>query len=190
MMYLAVKHNGKSHNVQLPDESNLGDLFNLLKETTGVPIQAQKLIFNGKQISKEGSLPMHQSGIVSGGKLMLLGKKYDPSQEQSYKDIVNYETKVLLIETKYIKSVEEFDGIAKGYLDSSLEPEALKKLEKRTMSNNEELQRILESLDAVSILEDQTDIRQKRKSVITKIDKIMDQNEELLRKISDYRTNK
>ena len=24
MMYLAVKHNGKSHNVQLPDESNLG----------------------------------------------------------------------------------------------------------------------------------------------------------------------
>ena len=32
---------------------------------------------------------MLQTGLSSGSKVMVLGKKYDPTQEQAYKDITN-----------------------------------------------------------------------------------------------------
>ncbi|XP_023326223.1 BAG family molecular chaperone regulator 1 isoform X1 [Eurytemora carolleeae] len=187
MVDVVVKHNGKSYNVNLTQDATTDELFTKLNSETGVPIKSMRIIFNGKQISKDSTQTISQSGICSGSKIMLLGKKYDPAQEPSYKDILNLETKALLVETKYIKLLDELDGVVKGHLDKTLQPEALKSMEKRSKGVNEELQRILENLDSVSILEDQTEIRNKRKSVVSQVSKIMDQNEDYINKINQYR---
>ncbi|XP_023326224.1 BAG family molecular chaperone regulator 1 isoform X2 [Eurytemora carolleeae] len=174
MVDVVVKHNGKSYNVNLTQDATTDELFTKLNSETGVPIKSMRIIFNGKQISKDSTQTISQSGICSGSKIMLLGKKYDPAQ-------------ALLVETKYIKLLDELDGVVKGHLDKTLQPEALKSMEKRSKGVNEELQRILENLDSVSILEDQTEIRNKRKSVVSQVSKIMDQNEDYINKINQYR---
>ena len=49
----------------------------------------------------------------------------------------------------------QIDGISKGHLDKSLHAEAFKSLQKRVKNLNEELQKLLETLDGISLAEDQ-----------------------------------
>ena len=49
----------------------------------------------------------------------------------------------------------QIDGISKGHLDKSLHAEAFKSLQKRLKHTNEELQKLLETLDGISLAEDQ-----------------------------------
>jgi len=183
MINLKVNHTTKIYEVQVDSNKTVGELMTTLARVTGVPVNAQKLIYKGKQISADQSISILQAGLVDGGKVMVLGKKYDPSQEAAYKDITNLETKALLVETKYIKVCEELSDIEKGFLDANLVNTALKSLEKRANGNNEELHKILASLDTVHVESDQTEIRDKRKSTATKVNKIMDNNDALLEKI-------
>eukprot|EP00088_Acartia_fossae_P027191 TRINITY_DN2793_c1_g1_i7.p1 TRINITY_DN2793_c1_g1~~TRINITY_DN2793_c1_g1_i7.p1 ORF type:complete len:187 (+),score=18.88 TRINITY_DN2793_c1_g1_i7:59-619(+) len=185
MMYLTVKHMAKSYDLQVDEQMKIGELMTQLASSTGVPLTAQKLICRGKQVSLNQDTSLLQAGITNGDKIMLLGKKYDPTQEAAYKDIINIETKALLVETKYIKLCKEFEDIEKGHLSKEHIATAIKGLVKRANSHNEELHKLLASLDSVPVESDQTEIRNKRKSTATKINQIMDKNDELAEKLKN-----
>ena len=59
--------------------------------------------------------------------------------------------------------------IFQGYLAGNLQAQALTDLGKRLMSVVEELTRNLESLDALTLGESATDVRQHRKTIVTKV---------------------
>ena len=64
-------------------------------------------------------------------------------------------TRAEAIEKKVQEISEELTDIDRGHLDKNLHQEASKSLEKRVKSLNEELQKLLESLDGFELAEDQ-----------------------------------
>ena len=65
------------------------------------------------------------------------------------------ESKAVNAEKKVSEIAVELEDIDKGHLDKNLHQEAFKSLQKRVKSLNEELQKMLESLDGLTIGDDQ-----------------------------------
>ena len=86
---------------------------------------------------------------------MVLGKKYDPMSDSNFKHLVTAENKAVAAEKKLMDLEVEIEDISNGHLDKNLQPEAFKSLLKRLNCVNEELARLLESLDGVQLSEDQ-----------------------------------
>ena len=185
VLNIRVKHNIATYDIQLPVEAAVGDLAARVVELTGVPVSGQKLIFCGKQLPKDVTVPLSQAGIEpgAGNKVMVLGKKFDPMSDENFKQLVTVENKANSLENKVIEMANEITDIDNGHLDKKLHQEAFKSLQKRGKCLNEELQKMLESLDAVQLLEDQLEAKVKRKSIATLINKIMDRNDLNLDKI-------
>ena len=124
---------------------------------------------------------------------MVLGKKFDPMSDENYKQLVTLENKAKTAEKKVADIATEISDIDNGHLDKNLHQEAFKSLQKRVNGLNEELQKMLESLDGFQLNEDQlgkwphsfqffvwvskknvSEAKIKRKSIATMINKVMD----------------
>ena len=63
-------------------------------EMTGVPVQGQKLIVNGRALtSLDKEKGLSDCRISPGCKVMLLGKKHDPSQDALYQQVLSIQKK-------------------------------------------------------------------------------------------------
>jgi len=189
MVSLRAKYQLANYDIKIDFDATMADLANELYVLTGVPVSGQKLICGGKQLPKESTVTIKQSGLTQGSKIMVLGKKYDPEQDAMYKQIVEVEKKCIEVEKRLAGIEEEVGGITRGHLDRTLHAQALKTLEKRTKGSNDELMGMMETLDGISLTEEQQDCRSKRKSVIGRINKALDQDDRLLQKLSDLIKN-
>merc|ERR1719209_1861865 len=145
------------------------------------------MICSGKQLNTgEGWMDksIKEAGLKTGSKVMLLGKKYDPAQEEGYREVLEAEKRGSTVEMKLAKITNEVDGISKGHLAVELQAEALAKLSKRCNMLNEEALRVLETLDGITLGEDQLEAKIKRKSVASKVNKLMDETEGQLKAIA------
>jgi len=183
-MLLRVKHNIATYDLEFAEDATIQDLGEKILELTGVPISGQKLICSGRQLTKDMAVTLSEAGLKTGSKVMILGKKYDPEQEESYKEILELEKKCKNVERKMLEVSEEIEGISKGHLDKNLHTEALKNLQKKVRNSNEELLKLLESLDGINLTEDQKECKIKRKSVATNMNKAMDKTDDVLEKLS------
>ena len=86
---------------------------------------------------------------------MVLGKKFDPMSDENYKQLVTLENKAKTAEKKVADIATEISDIDNGHLDKYLHQGAFKSLQKRVNGLNEELQKMLESLDGFQLNEDQ-----------------------------------
>ena len=104
-----------------------------------------------------------------------LSKKLDPMSDENFKQLVSVENKVNSLEMKVSELSKEVSVIISGDLEKSAhQDQAIKSLQKRGKCLNEDLQKMLESLDAVQLMQDQLEARLKRKSVATIINKVLD----------------
>ena len=96
--------------------------------------------------------------------------------------------------------MSQIEGITKGHLDKNLHAEAFKNLQKKVNNSNEELLKLLESLDGINLTEDQKGIvillflmtytcdsecKMKRKSVATNMNNAMDKTEDILERLNN-----
>ena len=58
VLNVRIKHNIATFDLQLPVAATIGELSDKVAELTGVPVSGQKLIFCGKQLSKDPSSPL------------------------------------------------------------------------------------------------------------------------------------
>ena len=73
-------------------------------EVTGVPIKGQKLIVNGRALtSMDNDKRIPDCRISPGCKVMLLGKKHDPSQDEVYQKVLTIQKKTILDYTNLLK---------------------------------------------------------------------------------------
>ena len=100
---------------------------------------------------------LFQAGIVpgAGNKIMVLGKKFDPMSDENYKQLVTTENKAISLEQRVAEIASQLTDINNGHLEKKHHKEVFTDLQKRGKSLNEEMQRMLESLDAVTLLDDQ-----------------------------------
>lgn len=183
-MLLRAKHNIATYDLEFAEDATIQNLGEKILELTGVPISGQKLICSGRQLTKDMAVTLAEAGLKTGSKVMILGKKYDPEQEEAYKEILELEKKCKNVERKMLEVSDEIEGISKGHLDKNLHTEALKNLQKKVRNSNEELLKLLESLDGINLTEDQKECKIKRKSVATNMNKAMDKTDDVLEKLS------
>jgi len=138
------------------------------------------------QGQKSSSMLLAGTGIApgAGNKVMVLGKKFDPMSDENYKQLVTLENKAKTAEMKVADIATEISDIDIGHLDKYLHQGAFKSLQKRVNGLNEELQKMLESLDGFQLNEDQLEAKIKRKSLATMINKVMDKNDTNLEKVT------
>ena len=140
---------------------------------------------------------------------MVLGKKFDPMSDENYKQLITAENKAISLEQRVAEIATQLTDIDNGHLEAKHHKQAFTDLQKRGNSLNEEMQKMLESLDGVTLLDDQQGIiivcwlrccvnekrysdtfnileaKAKRKSVATRLNKVMDKNDMNMEKIRE-----
>eukprot|EP00090_Calanus_glacialis_P004706 TRINITY_DN13542_c0_g1_i1.p1 TRINITY_DN13542_c0_g1~~TRINITY_DN13542_c0_g1_i1.p1 ORF type:complete len:115 (+),score=41.86 TRINITY_DN13542_c0_g1_i1:45-389(+) len=99
-LLIRAKHNIANYDLKFAEEATMQDLGEKILELTGVPISGQKLICSGKQLPKDLKVTLKEAGLKTGSKLMILGKRYDPEQEEAYREILELEKKCKSIENR------------------------------------------------------------------------------------------
>ncbi|XP_784685.2 BAG family molecular chaperone regulator 1 isoform X1 [Strongylocentrotus purpuratus] len=175
---IIVSHGPDKHCVSLPGAATVGDLSLKLEELTAVPVGGQKIINRGKTLMNH-DLNVTEAGIRNGSKLMLIGKKFNPEEDENYKQIVEAKKKIDSLAKKQSGISEELSGVEKGYLHKELESNSLSSLGKRLAACHEEYVRLLEKLDALDLGVCNQSIRMKRRSVIKEIQSQLDTNDSI-----------
>ncbi|KAJ1202788.1 hypothetical protein NDU88_006584, partial [Pleurodeles waltl] len=92
-----------------------------------------------------------------------------PEEDAELRKLKDLEKSVELIANKLEEINKEFTGLQKGFLAKNLQTEALNKLDKRIKSAVEQFMKLLEQIDAVSVPDNFSDCRLKRKSLVKKV---------------------
>ncbi|XP_018123157.1 BAG family molecular chaperone regulator 1 isoform X2 [Xenopus laevis] len=145
-----------------------------VEQVTGVPLHSQKLICKGKSL-KEMEQTLSALGVKNGFRIMLIGKKNCPEEESELKKLKDLEKSVEQMATKLEDVNKELSGIQKGFLNKSLQAEALIKLDKRIKTTVEQFMKILEGIDAMTMPENFCDCRLKRKGLVKKVQGLLAQ---------------
>ncbi|KAL7876271.1 hypothetical protein AOLI_G00112340 [Acnodon oligacanthus] len=186
---VTVAYGTTKHNLTLtgPDgkEPSLKDLSEALTEATGVPAPSQKIIFKGKSL-KEMDETLSSFGIKQGCKLMMIGKRNSPEEEAELKKLKDIEKSVEQTAKKLEKVDGELTGLKNGFLAKDLQAEALNKLDQRVKVAAEQFMKILEQIDALSVPENFSDCRMKKKGLVKAVQGFLAQCDKIEAGISDH----
>uniref|UniRef100_A0A667WL53 BAG family molecular chaperone regulator 1 n=1 Tax=Myripristis murdjan TaxID=586833 RepID=A0A667WL53_9TELE len=161
------------------------DLSDALTAATGVPAPSQKLIFKGKSL-KDKEETLSSCGIKQGCKLMMIGKKNSPEEEAELKKLKDIEKSVEQTAKKLEKLDGELTGLKNGFLAKDLQVEALGKLDNRVKGAAEQFIRILEQIDSMSVPENFSDCRMKKKGLVKTVQDFLAQCDKIEALISDH----
>ncbi|KAK6491895.1 BAG family molecular chaperone regulator 1 [Huso huso] len=186
---LTVAHGTTKHNIEVRgSESNeplLNDLAEAIAQVTGVPLPSQKLIFKGKSL-REMEQPLSSFGVKQGCKVMMIGKRNSPEEEAELKILKDLEKSVDQTSKKLEKVDGELTGLKNGFLAKHLQAEALSKLDQRVKVAAEQFMKILEQMDAMSLPENFSDCRMKKKGLIKTVQACLAQCDKIEAGISDH----
>ncbi|XP_068719106.1 BAG family molecular chaperone regulator 1-like [Montipora capricornis] len=133
--------------------------------------------------------PLKLLGVKKGSRIMLLGKKFDPLNEENMKAILAAERKGDDIEKRLTENLEELQGIEKGFLQPELVTQALDKLSRRLQGVSEDFMKTLESLDALLIDPNLQQARGKKKSLVQRIQLLLDRTDGTSARIESLKKN-
>ncbi|XP_007903496.1 BAG family molecular chaperone regulator 1 [Callorhinchus milii] len=170
---VTLMHGSSKHKIEISSEQEnkepmLQDMARVIAQVTGVPQQLQKLIFKGKSL-KEMEQPLSVLGVKSGCKIMMIGKKNSPEEEAEIKKLKDFEKSTEQLSHKLEEINGELVGIRNGFLAKDLQSAALNKLEKKVKSTAEQCMKFLEQIDAMSLPEDFSDCRYRRKGLVKNV---------------------
>ena len=136
-----------------------------VEELTEIPFSGQKLICQAKTLTSNDpyKTTLASCNLINGSKVMVLGRKTDPVQDESYQKIVAIEKNILEMAQKFVdisKQVHEITHLPKEHHET-----ALRDLGNRCTACSEEWVNFLESLDNVKLDDNQLS-KSKRKSVV------------------------
>ena len=160
-----------------------------VEEITEIPFSGQKLICQAKTLTSNDpyKTSLASCNLITGSKVMVLGRKNDPEKDESYQKIVAIEKNIMDMAQKFVdisKQVQEITHLPKEHHES-----ALRDLEKRSKACSEQWMRSLESLDGIQLDDTQTLSKSKRKSVVNCANSYMDQADELIQRIKTLLSN-
>ncbi|XP_026851958.1 BAG family molecular chaperone regulator 1 [Electrophorus electricus] len=186
---VTVAYGTSKHNITLTgqdgDEPSLKDLSEALTEATGVPAPSQKIIFKGKSL-KDMDERLSSFGIKQGCKLMMIGKRNSPEEEAELKKLKDIEKSVEQTAKKLEKVDDELSGLKNGFLAKDLQAEALNKLDHRVKVAAEQFMKILEQIDTLSLPENFSDCRMKKKGLVKTVQGFLAQCDKIEAGISDH----
>ncbi|XP_028659622.1 BAG family molecular chaperone regulator 1 [Erpetoichthys calabaricus] len=188
---LTVTHGTAKHNIEVRGQDGveplLKDMADAIMQVTGVPLQSQKLICKGKSL-REMEQSLSSLGVKQGCKVMLIGKRNSPEEEAGLKKLKELEKSVEQILKKLEKVDGELTGLKNGFLAKDLQAEALGKLDHRVKGTAEQFMKLLEQLDSMSLPENFSDCRIKKKGLVKAIQTHLALCDRIEASISDQQT--
>ncbi|CAN9502675.1 unnamed protein product [Ophioblennius macclurei] len=186
---LTVTYGSVKHSVVVrsagPAGPSVGDLAEALTQLTGVPSASQRIIFKGKSL-KDMDQSLSSFGVKDGCKLMMIGKRNSPEEEAELKKLKDMEKSVEQT-VKKLETVDgELTGLRNGFLAKDLQAQALEKLDKRVKAAAEQLVRILEQIDAMSVPEGFSDCRMKKKGLVKTVQDFLTRCDKMEACISEH----
>jgi len=140
---------------------------------------------NRKSVFEDEKL-LSELKLKDGDKVMVLGKKPETETDQPYLRLVEFEKKSLSgLDEQSSAIANDLAGLEQGFLNGAQLAEQLKVMDKRLKQWHEDCMRLLEKLDAFELADDKTSEaqrvtnRQKRKSIVTAIEKHLHTHDQL-----------
>lgn len=187
---VTVAYGSTKHNITLTGQDDaqrptVKDLSDALTKATGVPQNSQKIIFKGKSL-KDMEESLSTYGVKDGCKLMMIGKRNSPEEEAELKKFKDIEKTVEQTAKKLEKVDGELNGLKNGFLAKDLQAEALGKLDHRVKVAAEQFMKILEQIDAMSLPENFSDCRIKKKGLVKTVQDFLAQCDKIEACIADH----
>ncbi|XP_059081591.1 BAG family molecular chaperone regulator 1-like [Tigriopus californicus] len=181
---LHLKHGPTKLAWSIDDQVTISELMSQIESELSIPKTGQKLILNGQALtSLDHGSTLQQAGVRNLSKIMVLGRRFDPEGDQMYQNILQAEKKVQITAEKLQQVADEVRDIERGFLSPEHHQKAWPSLLKRCRNGSEEFMRLLETLDTFRFEEHQQMAKSKRKSLVDIINKKLDANDELQRKV-------
>ncbi|CAC5393154.1 BAG1 [Mytilus coruscus] len=187
---LNIKHGSVRHSIflELPANSSevlkVQHLMDKMVEMFEIPLECQKIVHKGKTLKDPGDI-LSEIGVRDGATIMLLGKKPDPQEDKEMKKLLDIEKDVEKNEKRLSDVTYELDGIHRGYINDDLKLPALNQLKKRLGGTSETFMKQLESLDALRFEESNKGGRGKRKTIVDRIQVLLDRCDGLMSGLKD-----
>ncbi|CAK8695991.1 unnamed protein product [Clavelina lepadiformis] len=173
-MELTISVGATRHKVTASLEATVQELMHIVEDKSEIPEHRQKLIFKGVTLTKDPDKLLSKSGIKSGSKIMVVGKRYNPDEEEALNKFQSIERDVSKTGQLIADIEKHVDSILKGFMDQKHKAEAFQKIEKEILAHSHSLMKHLENIDSMTIVSDFKDARIKRKVVVDKIQKHLD----------------
>ena len=127
---------------------------------------------------------------------MLIGKKFCPEEEAAFRQLDDFKSQAQTLSTRLEELERDFSNVRGGFLSRELVPERLDQLRKEILSLSEQGMKMLTSVDAVRLVEGsdaalsetaKNEFKVKRKSLVDRVNSLMDSADALQIKVEDMR---
>jgi len=196
---LHIKHDAKKSTINIPPDHSIQQLKECIQNQFNVKPEKQILFCNGKLMNVSDHKTIKQAKIPNGSKIICTKVSSsvtnlsisDDSEmvievDETLKKLENIEKKANALEI----SVLNLDKERRRILNEEVplfhgdQTDDLKKLKLECGKNGEQLMQLLETLDQITVTEDQTEHRAKRKQVATKLNSVLDRNDKIIEKLT------
>ena len=195
---LHIKHDTKKIVLTLPPDYSIQQLKENIFDEFKVKPDDQFLVCNGKPMEANNLMTLKQAKIPNGSKIICTkqtkqkqeetGLEDEPEKSDNMHDVL----KKMLEEAESLESkVEKVEKERKRLLREPVplfqgDPSAnYKQLRKNCGVHGELLMRLLEQMDGLQMPEGETELRSQRKEVATKLNHVLDKNDQLIEKLAD-----
>ena len=151
--------------------------------------------FQGKTLS-DRSQRLDTVGLKSGAKLMLIGKKFCPEEEAAFRQLDDLKSQCQTLATKLDEHQTDFENVSGGFLSQELVPQRLEQLRKNVLTVSEQGMKVLTSIDAIRLGEEtdavkaesvKNEFKTRRKTLVDRVNSLMDSAETLLGKVEEMK---
>jgi len=167
----------------LPEDAKVSDLQYAVARELDAPEGMQKIIHKGTTITQHPEDLLTDHGVKQGSKFMVLNRAGNEEEDKFIKRLSNIETPVDSTIVAIDDLLLELDSYVKGYHAGKKE-EMRKNLKKNFVRKAEFLMKQIEIIDALSILADFVNAKRKKKTLIVKIQKYLDECDQSIEKLS------
>ena len=168
-----VQYGREHHKIDIELDWTVKDLSQYLWDTFCIPIDKQKLIHQGKILS-DPEAPINSLKLKAKSKLMLLGEPVVISEghQRLLQDTAGKVTELSAQVTEIQSRISE--GVVKGFLPKPIQPSAKVEYLKSLRVVSGQCMEMLESLDCIQASPKDSAFKEKRKSLITRINALLD----------------
>ncbi|CAD5112504.1 DgyrCDS1719 [Dimorphilus gyrociliatus] len=186
LLDMIVKHGFHKHSIRVPKQISgqqvaVKDLELEIQNCIKVPVGRQKIIFKGRFL-KESEKSLASYGIGNGSIIMVIGDKFDPESDENMKIMAGIEQKIKDIEKSYSEMEATFTHLKDDLSVSTNAKDSqgdIKDLQKKTAFIIENLSKQLESLDSLVLSDELTIVKQKRRTIVKEIQRILNKCDSL-----------
>ena len=187
---LHIKHDTKKIVLTLPPDYSIQQLKENIFDEFKVKPDDQFLVCNGKPMEATNLMTLKQAKIPNGSKIICTKLTKHKEEETFLEDEPEKSVNMHEVLRKIYEEAESLESKVEKVekerkrLSRELVP-LFQQLRKNCGLHGELLMRLLEQMDGLQMPEGETELRSQRKEVATKLNNVLDKNDQLIEKLAD-----